>query len=182
MSAALLPPKAVRLLELVAQPRRAQIFAQMGQPLLQREASSPARPRYWSKQCRATSSKGSRPAASSRAARVRPRLSTPARRPLLLASSALSAVATNCGRWLTHATSSSWRAGSRSRVFEPMAATHSRQPFTNSAECGERCQVGIVGKEPDRAAKKLRIAQRRAAPLLARHGMAGQETPRAPAC
>ena len=72
--AALLPPEAVRLLKLIAQLRRAQIFAQMRQALLQGQQARARRLRYWCRRCRATWRKGSRPAASSRAARGRPHL------------------------------------------------------------------------------------------------------------
>jgi hypothetical protein len=56
-----------------------------------------------------------------------------------------------------------------------MAATHSRQPLTSAAECGERCAGWIVSEEPDCAAKEICIAKRRAAALLARHGVAGKK-------
>ena len=120
-----LAPKAIGLFELVAQLGRAQIFANMRQALLQSQRERPRRLRCWCAQCRATWSTGWRRDASSRAARGRPHPSAPAHRRLSSSSSALSAVATNCGRWLTQATSSSWRAASRSMTLR----AHRDHPF-----------------------------------------------------
>ena len=137
----LLPPEAVGLLKLVAQRGRAQVFAQMREPLLQREQSGLNRFRVGEGNV-APHGVGAGAEPRHLAQRAAAHVFQLRRVAHLFFSSALRAVATNCGRWLTQATNSSWRAGSRSRVFEPMAATHSRQPFTNSAECGERCQAG----------------------------------------
>ena len=96
--------------------------------------------------------------------------------PTSSSSSALSAVAANCGRWLTHATSSSWRCGSRSM----RSRTHRNNPLAPVP----RKRRGLlrplprrnIREEPHRAAKKIRIAQFCAAALFPRHRMTRQKS------
>ena len=173
-----------RLPELVGQPelflqlRRAQVFADVRQPLFERSAGLRRWVQCWRARYRATCCTGLRPAGWSRAARGRRWRRSPrggrGSAPKVSSSSAASAVESICGRWLTQAQISSCRAGSRSMVRAPNFATHSRHSVSSAKEL-----TPAGREEPHRVLEERRFGERRAAGLLARHGMAGQEARRA---
>ena len=150
--------KAIGTLELVAQLRRFQVFAQVCEALLQRQTVLRRSPRCWCERRRATSSTDSRRAGSSHAKRGRrwhaSRLS-PAIRLRALRSARSRGTA---ARWLTQAQSTrdvAARDRERGSRISPATSRHS-SAIARDAECIE-CELRRFSEEPRCALKEFAV-------------------------